>query len=172
LTVAQTFAALVASLQAKEWVVYSKPPIASAGVVLKYLARYTHRVALSNRRLLALEDGQVTFAYKDYAAGGRQKTLRLSAAEFLRRWLQHVLPVGFVKVRHYGLLANRRRAAHLQRCRRLLLVVAAAALLPGVAAWAEQRCPVCGGQRWLVVERTPRPKVAQVCLLPLGVDTS
>jgi hypothetical protein len=87
-------------LYQQEWVVYSKAPFAGPEVVLKYLARYTHRVALSNSRLLSFADGVVQLRYKDYAAAGRHKTLTLSAAEFLRRFLVHVLPRGFVKVRH------------------------------------------------------------------------
>src|SRR6202008_839548 len=81
---------------------------------------YTHRVALSNRRLVRLEGNQVAFAAKDYAAGGRPRLVRLAAEEFLRRWVQHVLPLGFVKIRHYGLLANRGRAGRLMVCRALL----------------------------------------------------
>ena len=153
--------------------VYSKPPFAGPEVVLKYLVRYTHRVALSNRRLLSLTDGVVQLQYKDYAARGVEKTLTLSAAEFLRRFLQHVLPRGFVKVRHYGLWANRYREANLEVCRRLLVVLAVAALIGALPLRAEQCCPVCGGQRWAVVARTRRPRVAEVCAaLPLGADTS
>ena len=100
-------AAWYASLYAKDWVVYAKPPFGGPAQVLKYLARYTHRVAISNSRLLELRDGRVTFRYKDYADDHRQKTMTLDAEEFLRRFVQHVLPKGFVKIRHYGLLANR-----------------------------------------------------------------
>lgn len=104
----------------KEWVVYAKPPFGGPQVVLKYLARYTHRVAISNRRLLRMQDGQVTFRVKDYAAGGRRTTLTLSAVEFLRRFLQHVLPRGFMRIRHFGFMANRFRREQLARCRELL----------------------------------------------------
>ena len=89
-----------------EWVVYSKAPFGGPEVVLKYLARYTHRVAISNRRLLRLENGQVTFRVKDYAAGGRQTTYTLTAVEFLRRFLQHVLPRGFMRIRHFSFMAT------------------------------------------------------------------
>ena len=85
--------------------------------MLKYLARYTHRVAISNRRLVALEDGQVTFHWKDYAHGGGQKTMTLKATEFIRRFLLHVLPAGFVRIRHYGFLANRVCREKLELCR-------------------------------------------------------
>jgi hypothetical protein len=140
------------SLYGKDWVVYSKPPFGGPAQVLKYLAGYTHRVALSNARLLELRDGRVTFRYKDYADAGRHRTMTLGAVEFLRRFVQHVLPAGFVKVRHYGLLANRYRAARLAECRRLLLVATvAAALAAGGAAPPEPArprcCPQCGGTR-------------------------
>ena len=105
-----------ASLYAKEWVVYAKRPFGGPERVLKYLARYTHRVAISNSRLLELRDGRVTFRYKDYADAHRQKTMTLEADEFLRRFVQHVLPRSFVKVRHYGLLANAQREARLAVC--------------------------------------------------------
>jgi hypothetical protein len=160
LTEPRAFAAWLTPLYQAEWVVYAKPPFGGPEQVLKYLARYTHRVALSNRRLLALEDGRVTFRYKDYAHGHRQRTLTLDAAEFLRRFLQHVLPRGFVKIRHYGLLANRRREEKLTTCRRLLLVggcqgPAAPPLVP--ADRGDLRCPVCQGQCWVCLRILPRP---------------
>ena len=103
-----------------DWVVYAKPPWGGPATVLKYLARYTHKTAISNRRLLSLEDGQVTFRWKDYAHGGRQRTMTLDAIEFVRRFLMHVLPSGFVRIRHYGILANCHRREKLMRCRELL----------------------------------------------------
>jgi len=99
-----------AKLYATDWVVYAKRPFGGPAQVLKYLARYTHRVAISNARLLALRDGRVTFRYKDYADDHKQKTMTLAAEEFLRRFVQHILPKSFVKIRHYGLLANAQRA--------------------------------------------------------------
>lgn len=117
---AGAFAAHLRALYEKNWVVYAKPPFGGPLQVLKYLARYTHRVAISNHRLLAMEHGRVTFAYKDYAHGERQRTMTLDAVEFLRRFLLHVLPKGFTRIRHYGLLANRIRADKLRRCRYLL----------------------------------------------------
>jgi len=99
-------AAWYRALYGNEWVVYAKPPFGGPERVLRYLARYSHRVAISTRRLQQLQEGQVTFAYQDYADGGRHKTMTLSAAAFVRRFVQQVLPRGFVKVRHYGLLAN------------------------------------------------------------------
>jgi hypothetical protein len=103
-----------------EWVVYAKPPFGGPRQVLKYLARYTHRVAISNQRLISLEDDRVTFRWKNYARGNQPGTMTLQAAEFVRRFLLHVLPRGFVKVRHFGLLANRGRRRNLALCRKLL----------------------------------------------------
>jgi hypothetical protein len=120
LTNPQRWQQFLGSLQVTEWVVYAKPPAGGPGQVLKYLARYTHRVAIANRRLLALEDGRVTFRWKDYAHGNRQRLMTLDAVEFLRRFLLHILPAGFQRLRHYGLLANRGRQAKLERCRELL----------------------------------------------------
>ncbi len=100
-----------------KWVVYAKEPFAGPETVLQYLARYTHRVAISNDRLLAIDDDQVVFRYKDYAQGGVWRTMALEPTEFLRRFLQHVLPRGFVRIRYYGLLANRTRKANLERAR-------------------------------------------------------
>jgi len=114
------FAAHLRPLYEKDWVVYAKPPFGGPAQVLKYLARYTHGVAISNHRLLALQEGRVTFSYKDYAHGERPRTMTLDAVEFLRRFLLHVLPKGFPRIRYYGLLANRRRATQLERCRYLL----------------------------------------------------
>ena len=151
---------------------YDKPWVVDCGaaafagpeVVLKYLARYTHRVAISNSRLVALTDGHVTFRYKDYAKGGLQRHMTLPAVEFLRRFFQHVLPKGFVKVRHYGLVANGQREKKLSVCRELLaregLVQAAAAVEPA-AADEGPRCPECGEGHLHWVEDIPRPWRAQ-----------
>jgi Putative transposase/Transposase zinc-binding domain len=148
-------------LYGSDWVVYAKPPFGGPERVLKYLARYVHRVAISNHRLVQLEDGQVTFRYQDYADASRVKMMTLSAAEFLRRFVQHVLPKGFVKVRHYGLLANRHREDKLAVCRRLLLVETVTAKLaagepdelePTVIEPARGRCcPQCGSVRLILV---------------------
>jgi hypothetical protein len=116
----ESWSSWVAALRSMEWVVYAKPPFGGAGLVLKYLARYTHRVAISNRRLLSLEDGRVTFQWKDYAHGNRQKTMSLDAVEFIRRFLLHVLPAGFMHIRHYGFLANRGRRQNLALAKELL----------------------------------------------------
>jgi hypothetical protein len=119
---AMTFARWLAPLRTCEWVVYAKRPFAGPAAVLAYLSRYTHRVAISNRRLLSLDEQGVTFRWKDYRVKGRtrQKTMTLSTEEFMRRFLLHVLPSGFHRIRHYGLLANAGRRENLARVRRLL----------------------------------------------------
>jgi hypothetical protein len=145
------FARLVSELRSQDWVVYCKPPFAGPEQVLAYLGRYTHRIAISNERLLDLAEGQVRLRYRDYARGNRIKVMRLDADELIRRFLLHVLPPGFMRIRHYGLLANRCRAERLGRCRALLgqpepeprepeSVEATMLRLTGIDI---QRCPVC-----------------------------
>src|SRR5881409_1698624 len=114
------FASWLAELRRQAWVVYCKPPFAGPEHVLAYLGRYTHRIAISNERLVAVADGRVRFRWRDYADGDRVKVMDLDVDEFLRRFLLHVVPDGFVRIRHFGLLANRRRAAALAQCRALL----------------------------------------------------
>jgi len=138
-----------------DWVVYAKRPFGGPRQVLKYLARYTHRVAISNRRLVSLRAGRVTFRWKDYARGGRSRPMTLSAIEFIRRFLLHVLPKGLMKIRHYGYMANRFRAEKHAQCRRLLqmpeaqqpdaleLVSPDAEPRSEADLWAK-RCPQCG----------------------------
>lgn len=157
---ADAFIAWLAALRTREWVVYAKPPFGGPEQVLKYLARYTHRVAISNSRLLSLDNGGVTFHYKDYADQHHWKTLTLSGEEFLRRFVQHVLPKGFVKLRHYGLLASRQRVQRLAQCRALLLVATLGVVLrlgKGVVedSAAASVCPHCGSRR-LAVRPLPR----------------
>ena len=122
---ARAFAAWLAPLRAVEWVVYAKRPFAGPAAVLAYLSRYTHRVAIANSRLLAMDERGVTFRWKDYRAKGstRHKTMTLDPDEFMRRFLLHVLPGGFHRIRHYGLLANAGRREHLAQARQLLHVV-------------------------------------------------
>jgi len=114
------FASYLAPLKNADWVVYAKPPFGGPQQVLQYLGRYTHRVAISNRRLLALADGQVSFQWKDYRDQQQQKVMTVSAEEFIRRFLLHALPPRFQRIRYYGFLANCHRAAKLELCRRLL----------------------------------------------------
>jgi Putative transposase/Transposase zinc-binding domain len=120
LTKPLAFHRLLASLRAREWRVYAKPPFGGPEQVLAYLGRYTHRVAISNHRLLKLENGQVTFRWKDYARGSQPSLMTLSTDEFIRRFLLHVLPRGFQRLRQFGLLGNRRRRHKLALCRTLL----------------------------------------------------
>jgi hypothetical protein len=116
----QAFLRHIALARKPDWVVYAKPPFAGPEDVLRYVARYTHRVAISNDRLLDLEDGKVQFRWKNYRDGSRPKTMALAAEEFIRRFLLHVLPEGFQRIRHYGFLANRYRQQKLALCRQLL----------------------------------------------------
>jgi hypothetical protein len=132
----------------KDWVVYAKPPFGGPEQVLKYLARYTHRVAISNYRLVEFRDGRVSFLWRDYAHGGKQKIMTISAHEFLRRFLLHVLPAGLVRIRHFGQFANRKRGATLACCRSLLGPAASTDPLPT----PQLHCPSCSGIL-LIVER-------------------
>jgi hypothetical protein len=154
------FDAHLAPLHNIDWVVYCKEPFAGPEAVLRYLSRYTHRVAISNRRLIAADDGGVSFRCKDYRIDGpgRWKTMTLGAHEFIRRFLLHVLPKGFHRIRHYGLLANGQRAANIARARELLAMPAPAKASPPTksATPDEPRvlprpCPCCGG-RMIVIE--------------------
>lgn len=154
-----------------EWVVHCKPPFASPAHLFKYLARYTHRVAIANSRILEFDDRHVWFRYRDYADGDRQKVLRLSGEEFVRRFLLHVLPARFVKVRQYGLLANRGRERLVAACRQALNSLAPPGvphetvsdwrlLLKLVTGRDAGRCAVCGSGRMVlagIVGRTIRP---------------
>jgi hypothetical protein len=143
------FSDLLWQLGQKDWVVYAKPPFGGAEHVLNYLARYTHRVAISNHRLVAFDNDRVSFRWRDYAHGGKKKVMTVSADEFLRRFLLHVLPKGLVRIRHFGFFANRRRETALARCRQLL---GATALTDRTDAASQLRCPACSATM-LVVER-------------------
>jgi hypothetical protein len=145
----EPFLQFLRQLYTNEWVVYAKPPFGGAEHVLHYLARYTHRVAISNHRLVASNDGRVSFRWKDYAHGGKQKVMAVSTDEFLRRFLIHVLPRGLVRIRHFGLFANRRRAASLARCRALLNFISSPEQPPQSS---QLLCPHCSGPM-LVIER-------------------
>jgi Putative transposase/Transposase zinc-binding domain len=156
----EEFERLVSEAARTDWVVYAKEPFGGPEVVLKYLARYTHRAAISNDRLLGLEGDEVHFRWKDYAQRCRWRTMALSAVEFVRRLVMHVLPSGFVRIRHYGLLANRHRREKLARCRELLGGAAASAveeaeptarLEGGCAVTPAWACPICGAGRLVVI---------------------
>ena len=145
----------MARLQRKKWIVYAKPPFDEPAQLLRYLGRYTHRIAISNHRLLAFDGERVTFRWKDYAHGGKQRIMTLAATEFLRRFFLHVLPRGFVRIRHCGLLSNRFRSQRLPLARTLLALDAARPIppptpvTPAVSAplWL---CPKCGGPMGVV----------------------
>jgi len=171
------FVQYLAPLRAIDWVVYAKPPFGGPRQVIEYLGRYTHRVAISNERLVGLRDGAVTFRWKDYRHEQRSKRMTLSADEFIRRFLLHSLPRGFQRIRYYGLLANCHRGEQLERCRKSL-AAPCADLLPRPADFREylaqltgrnlRRCPQCGRGTMVQIEilfpwRRP---------LPANVDTS
>lgn len=162
---ASAFRAYLAPLRKTEWVVYAKKPFAGPQQVLAYLARYTHRVAIANSRLLDLDDSHVSFRWKDYRENGQRKSkvMRLAVGEFIRRFLLHVLPSGFHRIRHYGLFANGHRADKLELCRRLLNLPSAPTDHTnnddnGSTASNHQPppCPCCGG-RMIVIERFDGP---------------
>ena len=163
LAAAAAFAALLAPLRTTRWFVYSKRPFAGPQAVLAYLARYTHRVAIANSRLIAADDDGVTFTWKDYRFEGRDrhKTMTLAPDEFIRRFLLHVLPKGFHRIRHYGLLASAARQANLARARELLAAPEPPTprdeTTSAAAAPNDQRppCPCCGG-RMIIVETFER----------------
>src|SRR6266436_798875 len=154
---AKAFAAFLASLRKTRWFVYAKRPFAGPKTVLAYLSRYTHRVAISNRRLIALDDRSVTFKFTDYRieGSGRYTTMTLGICEFIRRFLTHVLPKGFHRIRHYGLLASSNRAETIARARELLGLAAPAAeeaveIDPAAAQVLAQPCPCCGGRMFVI----------------------
>ena len=163
----------------KEWIVYAKAPFAGPEQVLDYVGRYTHRVAISNNRLLDIEDGHVTFRWRDYRDGDAQKVMTLEAAEFIRRLLLHVLPPGFQRIRYFGFLGNRRRQEKLEQCRRLLHMDPAAPEQTDAAATPDYRdryevltglslheCPVCRRGHMLPIEQLPpsRPPAPSIPL--------
>jgi putative transposase len=184
LTDRRAFKRFLAPLRKIEWVVYTKNPFAGPKQVLRYLSRYTHRVAISNRRLLSTDDNGIAFRWKDYRIDGPQrwKTMTLHPHEFIRRFLTHVLPKGFHRIRHYGLFASANRTTNIARVRELLRAP------PPVVEHEEQKpaapdeprvlpcpCPQCGG-RMIVIEvfergcqPTYRPTSAP---MPIGIDTS
>lgn len=162
------FTGFLGVLRTADWIVYAKAPFAGPEQVLRYLGRYTHRVALSNDRLVDHRDGRVRFRWRDYADHDRVKTLTLDADEFLRRFLLHVVPRGFMRIRHFGLLANRTRRAMLTRCRALLgqppvddaPLESVADLMHRLTGTDLARCPVCGEGRMqitAIVVRVPCP---------------
>jgi Putative transposase/Transposase zinc-binding domain len=170
-----SFARYLAKSKRRRWVVYAKRPFAGPQQVLDYVGRYTHRVAISNNRLLDTEEGQVRFKWKDYRHGDQMKTMALDAAEFIRRFLMHVLPSGFHRIRYYGFLGNRHRSERLTECRRLLGVSTTeflADLHPSEKDYREhyedltgrslRRCPQCRQGEMIVVAILPRSLVGSI----------
>jgi hypothetical protein len=179
---AEAFAAFLAPLRQTKWFVYAKRPFAGPEAVLAYLARYTHRVAISNSRLIRADDSSVTFTWKDYRVEGRArcKTMTLAIDEFIRRFLLHVLPRGFHRIRHYGLFAHGGRAANLAQARALLGVreppcETAPADPTDASLRLAQPCPCCGG-RMIIIERfdrgrAPGSRLASPAVV-IRIDTS
>ncbi len=184
LTEAQAFAAYLAPLRNSEWVVYCKRPFGGPEEVLRYLARYTHRVAISNRRLVALDNNGVTFKWKDYRIEGpeRYKLMTLATHEFIRRFLMHVLPQSFHRIRYYGLLASGKRAENIARARKLLAVplipidaIKAATTKPDEPKAPEHPCPCCGGRMVIIeiFERGSMPRYRPTApTVAIRIDTS
>jgi Putative transposase len=168
------FRAFLRSLYRQSWVVYAKPPFGSPAHVLHYLARYTHRVAISNHRLAAVTDDTVSFRWKDYRHGSQIRTLTLDADEFLRRFLLHVLPKRFVRIRYFGFLAPRCRTRELAQCRHALAVAPPPPHEPLAAATPRPSwpCPRCGAPMRMVERLTARQLVLDAFLATVFHDTS
>jgi hypothetical protein len=161
----QAFAAHLRPLFGIEWVVYAKPPFGGPEQVLRYLGRYTHRIAIANHRLIGAEDGQVTFHWKDYRHNNKQKTMTLSAGEFIRRFLLHVLPKGLQRIRHYGLLGNRFRQQKLTLCRALLDVAEPPQPEATQAIDYRTRFEMLTGRSLLECPHCKEGKMAQIAIL-------
>ncbi len=172
----ETFAAWLRTLFRHEWVVYAKPPFRGPSHVLHYLARYTHRVAISNHRLAALTDDHVTFRWKDYRHGSQVRLMTLSAEEFLRRFCLHVLPKGFVRIRFYGFLASRCRTDALPRCRRALATTPPPVPTVSVDDTSTRVSlppyPRCGGVMVAVARLTARQIAVQILIEGFVLDSS
>jgi hypothetical protein len=177
------FAPLHAQLYAQEWVVYAKAPFAGPAHVLDYVGRYTHRVAIANHRILDIRDGRVRFAYRNRREGNRAQAMTLDADAFIRRFLLHVLPRGFMRLRHYGFLANRHKARMLGRCRELLGQPAPPSPRhpPSVVQWMQEvtgidltQCPHCGAKPLirLPLPRLVRPAASQGAPVAVPIDDS
>jgi hypothetical protein len=181
LTERDAFAAYLAPLRKAEWAVYSKRPFGGPEAVLTYLSRYTRRVAIANSRLIALDDAGVTFRWKDDRAKGREpaKVMTLAIDEFIRRFLIHVLPGGFHRIRHYGLFANGGRAENIARARQLLDVPAtqseprdARGTDHGEPQTLSHPCPCCGG-RMIIIETFERGCAPRYhATVPIRIDSS
>lgn len=159
------FEKLLTTLYNKEWVVYCKPPFKNAACVVEYLGRYTHRVAISNKRIASIENDAVSFKWRDYKDNSKHKLMTLSADEFIRRFLIHILPSGFMKIRHYGLLGNRNKTSKLKICKQLthtpLLIKEKASnlqLIQRLTGRDLSKCPNCGSdktKRFIILGKSP-----------------
>jgi hypothetical protein len=174
LNTAGAFRAFLRSLYRQTWVVYAKPPFGSPAHVLHYLARYTHRVAIANHRLVDVNDDTVSFRWKDYRHGSQVRTLTLDVDEFLRRFLQHVLPKHFVRIRYFGFLASRCRTPQLAQCRQALAAIPTppAEPLPPRPSRMSWPCPRCGAPMRLVERLTARQLFLDTLLTSILHDTS
>ena len=167
----KAFAAFLRTLFRHDWVVYAKPAFGGPEQVVRYLGRYTHRIAISNHRLIAFDGDHVTFRWRDYAHGNKQRPMKVSAEEFIRRFLVHVLPKGFVRIRHFGFMANARRSASLKRCRRLLQMAPVIPSTDSASSPVGWFCPKCRG-RMIVVERFTAIQLTWKFLSKCFSDTS
>jgi hypothetical protein len=175
----RAFRSWLGPLYDKEWVVYAQPPWNGPEHALKYLARYTHRVAIGNSRLKSIDNGQVTFSYKDYRNQHQQRTLTLAATEFIRRFMMHVLPNGFMRIRYYGFLANTHRKEQLRTIRELLGAPQPAGAdeqsddhpQDNVEHLQDQRCNHCNEGSMRPIDIAPRPRLSEILNLPLMVPT-
>ncbi len=174
LTDDKEFEKLLSSLYNKEWVVYCKPPFKNAACVVEYLGRYTHRVAISNKRIMNIEKDTVSFKWRDYKNNSEQKVMTLSAEEFIRRFLIHILPSGFMKIRHYGLLGNRNKTTKLKLCKQLtntnLLMKEKSSTLQLIQKLIGKdvtKCPNCGSEkprRFMSLGKSPPATIQIACV--------
>ena len=168
------FEKLLSTLYNKEWVVYCKPPFKNAACVVEYLGRYTHRVAISNKRIINIEKDTVSFKWRDYKDNSKQKVMTLSAEEFIRRFLIHILPSGFMKIRHYGLLGNRNKTTKLKLCKQLthtpLLIREKASTLQLIQKLIGRdlsKCPNCGSEKprqFMSLGKSPPATIQTACV--------
>jgi hypothetical protein len=165
------FASFLRTLFRQDWVVYAKPAFGGPEQVLRYLGRYTHRVAISNHRLVAFDGNNVTFRWKDYARGNKHRLMMVSAAEFIRRFLLHVLPKGFVRIRHFGFMANSQRSASMGLCRKLLGMTPVLRATEGTSAAFTWLCPACQTPM-IVIERLTAAQVTWRFVSECFSDTS
>jgi hypothetical protein len=165
------FAVFVRKLHRHPWIVYVKPPFGGPEQVLRYLGRYTHRVAISNHRLIAFDGNNVTFRWRDYAHGNVQRTMTVSAEEFIRRFLMHVLPKGFVRIRHFGFMANHRRSKSFEFCRLLLGMAPVPAPQETASTSSARSCPACQAPL-TIVERLTAAQITWRFALKCYSDTS